>query len=92
MNRHLTPYLTNSNPLLREWVRERINREDRVYQVIEDDIAYIPGENIYVNGAITLGYREFDRITREVLYCRELYCRYNELEELPELPEGSFIL
>ena len=91
MNRHLAPYLTNSNPLLREWVRERINREDIKFEVIEHDIGVVPEEHVFVNACVNIRSLCLGMINRKVLYCKSLICMGNQLEELPALPVCQYL-
>jgi len=87
MNKHLSKYLTADNPLLRNWVRERIHRTDQRYEVIEDVIHYIPKENQYVWGWVDI---QFFRVREEkkqkVIYCDFLKCNNCLLASLPALP------
>jgi len=86
MNRHLLKYLTCNSPLLRNWVKERIYREDIRFEVIEGDIEYVPEETQYVRGEIDITGRRLKKIDRKVIFCEFLFCWNNQLSELPELP------
>ena len=86
MNKHLSKYLTSDNPILREWVRERIHKTDQKYEVIDRDVRFIPEENQFIIGAIDLSYQKLKQIKAKVIYCRELICSSNQLTRLPELP------
>ena len=84
MNKHLSKYLTHTNNNLRNWVKKRFGMDQR-YNVIEGNINYIPGENIYVLGCINLVRKRLKKINADIIYCTHLRCNYNELTSLPEL-------
>jgi len=86
MNKHLIKYLTHKSESLRDWVKDRIQRTDQRYDVIEGTTREIPEEHIYVLGEVNISVEKLSSLNRKVVYCEWLDCSNNRLESLPELP------
>ena len=86
MNKHLTKYLTSNNPLLRNWVKERFYRSDQRYEVIDRDIAYVPEENIFVDGNVMIYKEKRKSLGAKRIFCTGMSVTNGNVESLPLLP------